>query len=898
MRSLLAPMITAALLAVLAFSSIVVAEDPYTIETLRLERETAKWRNRDLIYNNDGGDMLEGVEHTPQGLLDARSVGIVGSQVDSLFYCVDTVGMVYYDSQVSEVFTTTDGRYYNNMTQDLLNQGTDAMKVMVDFSRQNDIEVFCSLRMNDTHDASGDRLTYSFPEVKTNNPDWIMGSGTSYGAWSAFDFGQQGVRDLTLDIFTEICTNYDVDGIELDFLRHPFFFRSHAFGGTATEEDLELMTQLVRDIRTMTEQVGLQREKPILVSVRVPDSMSYAEDIGLDVTQWLEEDLFDMMAVSCHFRAEEWSESVALGHQYDVPVYAGLSESRMTGEAGTVRKTNDAYYARAAGAWEEGVDGIYMFNYFNDESELWDVVGDPETLQGRNKVYTTSARGVEYMSQALVNGIDHLNKVVITPEHPLSLQTNQLETVPLSVGDDLSAVTGTEGRARLRLRIDNLPTTGGVFAFLGNQSLGTPTVNDNYLDFVIDSNLLIRGLNEFKIGTNAAPSETVVVNDFQLWVSFRPDELATPILYEPFHVATPANASQGQYATGSLIATGNSPASDYFTTNWTTGHGTQTARFEAVAEGMTYKGMESTPGSVRFTSDETVSGLQSVKREFDASSYTTTQKVFYLTGMMSFDENFSTDDGSYAMTGLLNAEEGSSEVPWTIGMQWGFVGNGNGGVDAVLRYRRALDDWPVITTVIGENVTPGEHLFVMKVQAEANGSMDYLTVWLDPDDTWSETEAGLKTDFFNSTGCWLLPTGDPARLVDTLVLSVNDIGDDTSVLFDEIRLGTDWYDLFMSLTEPIAGDANGDGKVDGSDVTILAGNWQYGVTGTANATWEMGDFNGDGKVDGSDVTILAGNWQYGVATDAAAVPEPSTLALLFSVIFLWLAGTTQKRNVI
>ena len=37
----------------------------------------------------------------------------------------------------------------------------------------------------------------------------------------------------------------------------------------------------------------------------------------------------------------------------------------------------------------------------------------------------------------------------------------------------------------------------------------------------------------------------------------------------------------------------------------------------------------------------------------------------------------------------------------------------------------------------------------------------------------------------------------------------------------------------MTLVEgPAAGDANCDGKVDGSDVTILAGNWQVGVDGT------------------------------------------------------------------
>ena len=90
----------------------------------------------------------------------------------------------------------------------------------------------------------------------------------------------------------------------------------------------------------------------------------------------------------------------------------------------------------------------------------------------------------------------------------------------------------------------------------------------------------------------------------------------------------------------------------------------------------------------------------------------------------------------------------------------------------------------------------------------------------------------------------------------------------------------------LSLTS-IPGDANGDGIVDGSDVNILASNWQYGVDmENPDATWDMGDFNGDGIVDASDVTILAGNWQYDVADSASAtaVPEPGTWAILFSLV--------------
>jgi hypothetical protein len=102
--------------------------------------------------------------------------------------------------------------------------------------------------------------------------------------------------------------------------------------------------------------------------------------------------------------------------------------------------------------------------------------------------------------------------------------------------------------------------------------------------------------------------------------------------------------------------------------------------------------------------------------------------------------------------------------------------------------------------------------------------------------------------------------------------------------YDEVLTQSQINDL-LGVNPPLPGDANNDGKVDGSDVTILAGNWQVGVDGVVEATWAMGDFNGDKKVDGSDVTILAGNWQTGVTAAASAVPEPSMVILILGMMF-------------
>ena len=55
--------------------------------------------------------------------------------------------------------------------------------------------------------------------------------------------------------------------------------------------------------------------------------------------------------------------------------------------------------------------------------------------------------------------------------------------------------------------------------------------------------------------------------------------------------------------------------------------------------------------------------------------------------------------------------------------------------------------------------------------------------------------------------------------------------------------------------EPLRGDFDGDGVVDGIDLGHFHSLW--GTDGS-----EGGDFNGDGIVDGGDLAILLGNWAY------------------------------------
>jgi formylglycine-generating enzyme required for sulfatase activity len=110
--------------------------------------------------------------------------------------------------------------------------------------------------------------------------------------------------------------------------------------------------------------------------------------------------------------------------------------------------------------------------------------------------------------------------------------------------------------------------------------------------------------------------------------------------------------------------------------------------------------------------------------------------------------------------------------------------------------------------------------------------------------------------------------------------------------------GSPSYELFnlgFRVAHSDPGDANGDGRVDINDLTIVLTN--YGKT---ECTWSQGCMDGDptGTVDINDLTIVLANYgtTYGSAAGLAAVPEPSALVLLGLGVVSLVAYTWQRRR--
>jgi hypothetical protein len=501
-----------------------------SIEELRAERKRLAHRKRRIIFNNDGCDAVYYCdEATPQCLLEDRTTNLLGKQVDTIAYCTWCSGFGYFThaTKLGDVFDTTSvagdpkGRgFSNNKVGAFIEQGTDPLDIMVDFCKKNGVEVWWTMRMNDTHDRYGAWYSpYLYSPFKKEYPGCVIEPNNP--KVTAVNYGMERVRETALAYIREVCENYDVDGVDLDFYRHLLYFPSNADLKDATREERDMMTDLMRKVRAMTEEVGMKRGRPILVSVRVPDDVGYCKAKGFDIEKWLEEGLIDTMEVTGYVRLNPWEKSVALGHKYDVPVFAGLSETRLKdrGPRGTV----ECYRGRAMNAWAAGVDAIYLFNAFNPNHPLWNELGDPEALESKDKLFTTGCRQVKnYINQWLKDGDRFLGRDPVSPERPKFFEKDETVEIDLTVGQQLGSKDGKTPTAELRLRLADVDGQDVAVTMNGTTLSDVKKLKEaEWFSWPVDPKIVRNGANKITVTPPKSVAKRSALKDVVLWVRYK-----------------------------------------------------------------------------------------------------------------------------------------------------------------------------------------------------------------------------------------------------------------------------------------------------------------------------------------------------------------------------------------
>ena len=235
----------------------------------------------------------------------------------------------------------------------------DRMQIVVDQCHRRGIQCIANLRMNDRH-----RITEYVKELYRRHPEWRLESPT--GAFSerqgALNFKYRGVREHLLAFTAELLERYDVDGIELDYMR-----MCHMFEPNEARQHAHLLTEMMRSLREQLSLAARRRKRgSLLLGVRVPSSLAECDILGCDVKAWIRAGLVDFVTPADFWstdfvaRTEEFAD---LAKQTSCKIYPSLSPT--SSFASESRYLNsDQYRAAANNFYAFGADGLSAYNFF------------------------------------------------------------------------------------------------------------------------------------------------------------------------------------------------------------------------------------------------------------------------------------------------------------------------------------------------------------------------------------------------------------------------------------------------------------------------------------------------------------------------------------------------------
>jgi hypothetical protein len=384
---------------------------------LKENRKKFAFKKRRIIVNNDGNDLLlkkESEKDNPLIFINRRLSGLKNTQVDAISYCTGVFDSYTHKSPVSQA------RLYNGerkefLTKYLFEMGTDSLFEVIKFCKSNNLDIFWSFRFNDTHDSQNDRELSSWKSAHKRSlmgkPGEKLGLGGS--AWSALNYSKKNVREKSLEIIQDVVTRYDIDGLEIDFYRHLYIFKEVQQGKISKEKNRQKLTSLISQIRKTLDAVSVKRAKPILLIVRIPDSIEYCHDLGIDIKTWLENEYLDILIGGGYFKLNSWENLVEMGNRYDIPVYACLTPRRIHGGGSPGQKSDMLKWrGEAYRAWKAGVNGIYTFNRFDSKDDIFREIGEINVLENADRVDQESyiCNSCWYTPQRwLKNGEKYLN---------------------------------------------------------------------------------------------------------------------------------------------------------------------------------------------------------------------------------------------------------------------------------------------------------------------------------------------------------------------------------------------------------------------------------------------------------------------------------------------------------
>ncbi|HCU34912.1 MAG TPA: hypothetical protein DGT21_05475, partial [Armatimonadetes bacterium] len=261
-----------------------------------------RWPPR-IIYNDDTCTLRTAPQpHTVDSINVALDY-LKGTQVDCLCWCVgEQIAYAWPSKVIENIFELKDrgvkmfSIWKNNrdIMYSLYKQGIDYLPLFIERAHRQGLTFIASFRMNDTHIKSypDSALTPDYWRENQHLRIWDATDGKSYYN-AALDYSFPEVRERYRAEILEVANWYDVDGIELDFTRSPYFFPpSEAW------EKRDILTEFVRDLGNDLDRTGSKRGRPLTLILRIACLPRALKMAGVDAEEWISRKLAPILIVS------------------------------------------------------------------------------------------------------------------------------------------------------------------------------------------------------------------------------------------------------------------------------------------------------------------------------------------------------------------------------------------------------------------------------------------------------------------------------------------------------------------------------------------------------------------------------------------------------------------------
>lgn len=311
-----------------------------------------------VIHTADGHQL-----YTMKYLIRSRGPSAMPTEADLCRYVDDLAANdvdvfspnVFYSGFAMWDCASCDWWTFGYECKDLQAAGLEPIAIWAKRCHQHEMKIMAKFRMNDRH-CGGDLTSKSMGSFLREHQEWWLKAFPG-----GLDFSFQGVRDWLFAVMQEVVQTYDVDGLELDYMRFP-----HVFPPGDPETHQPVLTAFTRRIRNMLTKEGRNKGRKLLLGVRVPQTLQECHQLSLDVPVWIEKGLIDYVCpsdfVSPDFDAP-YEEFSRLTRKSDCTLYPAVHPLPLWGQARMIFMSEPNYRALVNNFYAQGADGLSTFNY-------------------------------------------------------------------------------------------------------------------------------------------------------------------------------------------------------------------------------------------------------------------------------------------------------------------------------------------------------------------------------------------------------------------------------------------------------------------------------------------------------------------------------------------------------